>query len=178
MPIDNTYAIRFTGNGQPTTIENIRGVTNELSDATYIVRYDDFVIQNGVVAEIKVINNQVDSLKYDADGDGIPETVIPPSRIILNPQTEDLQAPQATVSWVKRNQTQRGTITATDNASGVNRIMYQGCIAGGCSGNFQIVNSSSVSFTLPGAFLNGVEVITEDNVGNRSNVIYFPRPQG
>lgn len=176
MPIDNTYAIRFTGNGQPTAIEDIRGVSNELSDATYIVRYEDFVIQNGVVAEIKIINNQVDSLKYDANGDGIPETIIPPSRIILNPQTEDLQAPQVVVRWAKRIQAQRGTITATDNASGVNRIMYRGCFSGVCDGNFQIVNSSLTSFLLPGAFLNGIEVIAEDNVGNRSNVIYFPRP--
>jgi hypothetical protein len=61
MPTQNTYTIRFTVSGQPSAIEDIRGVTNELSDATYIVRYNGFVIQNGVVAEIKIINNQVDN---------------------------------------------------------------------------------------------------------------------
>ena len=79
-PTNNSYTMRFTGNGQPTAIEDIRGVTNQLSDATLIVRYENFVIANGRVAELKIFNDQVDSLKYDADGDGTPETVIKPSK--------------------------------------------------------------------------------------------------
>ncbi|MGH9820975.1 MAG: hypothetical protein ACRD43_12485, partial [Pyrinomonadaceae bacterium] len=89
----------FTGNGDPVAIEDIRGASNELTDATYIVRYDDLLIDNGVVAEIKIVNDQVESLKYDSNGDGIPDTVVTPSRVITNPQAEDLQAPSATVNW-------------------------------------------------------------------------------
>ncbi|MCV6071296.1 hypothetical protein OFP26_37555, partial [Escherichia coli] len=83
----------FTGNGEPLGFENIRGASNEISDATYIVRYDDVLIEQGVVAELRIVNDQVESLKYDSNGDGTPDTVIPPSRIITDPQNADLQAP-------------------------------------------------------------------------------------
>ncbi len=79
-PTNGTYTMRFTGNGEPTAIEDIRGTTNELSDATLIVRYDSFLVENGVIAELKIVNDQVDSLKYDSNGDGTPDTVISPSR--------------------------------------------------------------------------------------------------
>lgn len=173
-PIDNTYTMRFTGNGQPAAIEDIRGVTNELSDATYIVRYNDFVIQNGVVAEIKIINNQVDSLKYDANGDGIPETVIPPSRVITNPPAADLEAPQSTVTWQKpRSYSRTVTINATDNASGVKRIYYK--VANWTS--FQTVDANTVLFSVSGIVNKTILVVTEDNAGNRSDVRSYLIPR-
>ncbi len=97
MPIDNSYSIRFIGNRQPFAIEDIRGMINEFSDASYIVRYDELIIPNGSIAEIKITSNQAESLITGADGNGIPETIALPSRIILNPQIEDLQAPRPSV---------------------------------------------------------------------------------
>ncbi|MCV4932564.1 hypothetical protein OFC23_29280, partial [Escherichia coli] len=58
--VDNTYTMRFTGNGEPLGFENIRGASNEISDATYIVRYDDVLIEQGVVAELRIVNDQVE----------------------------------------------------------------------------------------------------------------------
>ena len=91
----------------------------------FTIRYNFTLIENGKVTELKIVNDQVDCLKYDADGDGIPETVIPPTRIITNPQTEDLQPPTATVSWQFRSQNQRVLVEAADSGSGVKRIFYK-----------------------------------------------------
>jgi hypothetical protein len=157
-----------------TAIKDIRGVMNELSDAAYIVRYDNLVIQNGVVSEIKLVNNQVDSLKFDSNGDGIPDTIIPPSRTITNPQTEDLQSPQAALSWGKRRSfARRVTVNATDNSSGVKRIYYK---SNNWTG-FQSINGSLATFSVSGLSSKTIQVIAEDNAGNRSNVLTYNIPK-
>lgn len=169
-PINNTYIIRFTGSGQGAKIENIRGVTNRLTDASYMVRYDDLVIPNGAVTELKIINNQVDSLKYDSNGDGTPDTVIPPSRVITDPQNTDLQPPQISVSW----RGTRATVNLTDQGSGVRRMFVRLCISGDCSGTFSEIAQSTYS-VVGTSFTSGIEVVSEDNAGNRSNVILYPK---
>ena len=170
MPNNNSYNVRFTGNGQPTAIEDIRGTTNKFSDASYIVRYDDVVIGSGVVAEIKIVNDQVDSLKYDSNGDGIPDTVIPPSRVITDPLNADLEPPQISVSW----RADRATVNLTDQGSGVRRMFVRLCNSGECSGTFSEIAQSSYSVLGP-PFTSGIEVVSEDNAGNRSNVIFYPK---
>ena len=171
-PTNNTYTLRFTGNGQAMAIEDVRGKTNEPSDAVYVVRYNDLSIPNGRVAELKIVNGQIENLKYDADGDGLPDTIVPPSRVVNNPSSADLEPPLTSVTWGKIVQSQRVYITATDSGSGVKWMMYRGCFTGGCG----TVNGSSAGPVLPGAFLHGIEVVTEDNDGNRSAVVYYPRP--
>lgn len=168
--VDNTYTMRFTGNGEPLGFENIRGASNEISDATYIVRYDDVLIEQGVVAELRIVNDQVESLKYDSNGDGTPDTVIPPSRIITDPQNADLQAPDISVSW--RASSVR--IDLSDNDSGVRRMFVRRCVSGQCTEAFQEISLSSFSMQVS-PFTTGIEVVSEDNAGNRSDVTFFQR---
>lgn len=170
-PTNNTYTMRFTGNGQLTRIEDVRGTSNDLSAATYIVRYDDLVIPNGAVAELRIVNDQVDSLKYDSNNDGTPDLVIQPSRIITNPQTEDLQPPTVSVNWGLNLYTRSVTVTATDLGSGVKRIYYRlpyNTNFGYTDGNwarFKVIKQGSLGWRF--------DLVTEDNAGNRTDVVTY-----
>lgn len=173
-PVDDTYTMRFAGTGQSIAIEDIRGTTNRLSDASYIVRYDDVYLPKDRVAELKIVNNQVDSLKEDTNGDGVPDTVIPPSRVITNPSMEDLQPPEIVVSWFRPFNATQVTVNLSDTGSGVRRLIYR-FRYGSSAGQFQTLNQSEFFSTL-GLAETGIEIASEDNAGNRSDLVYYARP--
>ncbi|MBF2018518.1 MAG: hypothetical protein IGR93_00010 [Hydrococcus sp. C42_A2020_068] len=101
---------------------------------------------------------------------GTPETIIPPSRIITDPQNADLQAPDISVSW--RASSVR--IDLSDNDSGVRRMFVRRCVSGQCTEAFQEISLSSFSMQVS-PFTTGIEVVSEDNAGNRSDVTFFAR---
>ena len=171
-PTDNTYTMRFTGTGNPIAIEDIRGVNNEIKNAAYIVRYADLLIPSGRVAELKIAGAHIDSLKQDVDGDGTPETVIPPTRTITDPKNADMQPPTISVKWGPATKDRNVTVVATDRESGVKKIYYRA----GNEGNFQTTDSSSVTFTVHGGPAWSIQVVTEDNAGNRSDVRTYTTP--
>jgi hypothetical protein len=91
-----------------------------------------------------------------------------------NPQAEDLQAPQAALSWGKRRSfARRVTVNATDNSSGVKRIFYKSSNWTG----FQSINGSLATFSVSGLSAKTIQVIAEDNAGNRSNVLTYNIPK-
>lgn len=168
-PVHGSYVMRFTGTGSPIEIEDIRGVTNQLSDAAYIVRYADLAIQSGRIAELRIVDDRVDSLKQDVDGDGTPETVIPPGRMITDPKSADVKPPTITVNWGYPSPDRSVTITATDTGSGVKRMFYRASNAS----SFQEINSGSVTFTVQGGPSWSIQVVAEDNADNRSDVMTY-----
>lgn len=172
-PVNNTYTVRFTGSGEPIAIENIRGTTNQLPDATYIVYYDDVVIPAGAVSDFKIVNDQVDSLRYDSNGDGKPDTVIPPSRVVTSPQSADLQAPDISVDWFRPFNAYEVLVSLIDNNSGVRRLFYR---YGSGAGPWVVLNQSSYYNPQLAIAITGIEVVSEDNAGNRSGVRYYQRP--
>jgi len=107
----------------------------------------------------------VEGLKFDSDGDGVPETVIPPSRVSTRPQTDDFRPPTVSVFW---SRTHRAEVTAADNSSGVKRVFYRLRY----TSTFNVTNNSTFSIATP-TLNHAVEIVTEDNAGNRSDVMLF-----
>lgn len=140
------------------------------------MRYDDVLIENGVVAEVKIVNDQVDSLKVDSNGDGTPDTVIPPSRVITDPQNDDLTSPEITLMWNRPFNATSAAVVLSDLGSGPQRSFYRVCYSGQCSGSFQEVIYAGKYSVLFSPFASGIEVVSEDIAGNRSDVTFFNRP--
>ncbi|WP_212577592.1 hypothetical protein, partial [Vibrio parahaemolyticus] len=62
----------------------------------------------------------------------------------------------------------------SDNDSGVRRMFVRRCVSGQCTEAFQEISLSSFSMQVS-PFTTGIEVVSEDNAGNRSDVTFFQR---
>lgn len=96
--------------------------------------------------------------------------------MINSPQTEDLQAPQVTLTRVKPLLRSKVNINLTDTGSGVRRMFFRYCASSGCTGPFEVQNLSSFTINSFPPLVEGLEVASEDNAGNRSNVQFYARP--
>ncbi len=104
-------------------------------------------------------------MRYDSNGDGTYDTVVPAHVRVSGTAAQDVNAPNVSINFSRSGGSMRRvTINATDTESGVETIYYRI----GQTGNFQIYTAP---FVIPPAAGNTVEVFADDNVGNRSSPI-------
>ncbi len=176
LTTQRSHTIKFRTSSNPINVFEIglvRGIGND--SPSYAVRYLDLELPPNVECLLTVNAQGMEDVRYDSNGDGTYDVVVPAHVRVTGAAAQDVTAPVAAVTWGKRVQAQRVTVNVTDESSGVRRFFYRTVGTAG-PGEWREVVGNYLFTTLPGAFLTGIEIMTEDNVGNRSSVIFYPRP--
>lgn len=160
LPDDHQYTIKFRTGIDPVNAVNIdlvRGIGNAVP--SYAVRYLDQELPANVECLLTVTGQGMEDLRYDSNGDGTYDVVVPAHVRVSGAAAQDVTAPE--VTFAKDMATGLISVNAADSESGVGTIYYR--YAG--ENNFRI-------YTAP--FLpesNSLEAFADDNVGNRSSPV-------
>ena len=151
--------VKFQTTSEKIAIENLKGYDRE--NAVEAHKYLDLQLPVGITAWLKFSNNGLDSLRYDANGDGVFETTIQPTFHLTGTAANDRTPPNIDVSFATNNTVATVTVNATDNQTGINKIRY--LVQGEASDH---VYSSPFTIDLTQSKL--IYVSAEDNAGNRN----------
>lgn len=121
-PTDQTYTLTFRSKGEPMFLEVVKGVGN--AAPTEAVRYLDLNLPMGVTARLKMTPEGVEDLRYDSNGDGSFEKVIPPTATVAGPAALDVDPPVITFKQRRQGAKKLILIRATDKGTGVKAIHY------------------------------------------------------
>ncbi|MGD9627720.1 MAG: carboxypeptidase-like regulatory domain-containing protein [Pyrinomonadaceae bacterium] len=158
MPADEgAYTIKFRTGTDSIDIEILKGVGN--TSPNLAIRYIDLELPADVECLLTFDPQGVPDLRYDSNGDGTYDVVVPAHVRVSGAAAQDVTAPA--VGFAKDSATGLVSIDATDSESGVGTIYYR--YAGDAS--FQIYTAPFV----PTA--NSLEAFADDNVGNRSSPV-------
>lgn len=168
LPDDHQYTIKFRTGTDPINainIELVRGVGN--ASPNLAVRYLDQELPPNVECLLTVTAEGMEDLRYDSNGDGTYDTVVPAHVRVSGTAAQDVTAPAVSVSQAPRKFNNGPiTIDAVDSESGVKTIYYR--YAG--EPKFRKYNGPFAP-----SFAGGVtqlEAFADDNVGNRSSPIF------
>ncbi len=165
MPADEgEYTIKFRTGTDSLDIEILKGVGN--TSPNLAIRYIDLDLPPNVDCILTFNPQGVPDLRYDSNGDGTFDTVVPAHVRVSGTAAQDVTATAVTLSYSKRTggQGRLITIEAEDLQTGVGTTYYRV----GETGSYQIY-SGTFLLNLPVARV--VEVFADDNVGNRSSPI-------
>lgn len=165
MPADEgEYTIKFRTGADSIDIELVKGIGNRSPNLA--IRYIDLRLPANVECLLTLNPQGMEDLRYDADGDGIFETVVPAHVRVTGTAAQDVTAPQVSIT---ASGIMRGNVTvsvaAADSQSGVKTIYYRIVEQ---STNFQIYTAP---FTTPSGTKKTIEAFADDNVGNRSSPV-------
>lgn len=128
------------------------------------VRFRDVALLPNALAELTLQDGNLMSLKYDADNDGLVETLVTPTHELKGAQAGDLRPPKVKFSSRPHGASRVVTISAKDKGTGVARVVYS--LDGR---HFQI-------YTKPFSVSPSVNVIyafADDVAGNRTHPLRF-----
>ncbi len=151
--------VKFRASTDKIAIENIKGFGR--GNATGATKYLDLQLPVGTNAWLKFTSNGLESLRYDADNDGVFETLVQPTFQLTGAAANDKTPPNIGVSFTVNNNTATVTINSTDSETGINQIRY-------------IVNGETSDHIYNTPFTIGLNqskllyVSAEDNAGNRN----------
>ena len=114
------YTVTFTTGAFPLGLE-LRFGTGETTDRA--IRYRELDVPQDRVTALHFTAAGFEAMRYDSDGDGLVDTVVPPTVDVSGPAAQDTEAP--TISWqttATGNQAEI-TLSATDEA-GVAGLYY------------------------------------------------------
>jgi pimeloyl-ACP methyl ester carboxylesterase len=166
MPADKTYILTFRVGNNPVSIDIRKGVDN--INPSLSIRYRDLVLPTGATALIKLAPGGVDSLRFDANGDGIFEGSVTPTVSLSGSAAADTTPPAVSVSGTPQQTSVIVTITAQDNESAVKAIYYSLDRA-----HYQryttpiLVNPTQASI---------IYAFADDNAANRSAMVTYTVP--
>lgn len=169
MPAEEgEYTIKFRTGSDSIDIEILKGVGNASPNAA--IRYIDLDLPANVECILTFNPQGVPDLRYDSNGDGTYDTVVPAHVRVSGTAAQDVNAPNVSINFSRSGDSSRQvTINATDTESGVKTIYYRI----GETGNFQIYTAP---FVIPPTAGDTVEAFADDNVGNRSSPIRKTAP--
>ena len=163
VSVTENYSVTFNSTGQPIAIKVIKGVDNVTP--TDVIRYQDLVLPAGVAAQLKVMTQGVQNLRYDADGNGTFETEVTPTIVVSDAGASDVTAPTISFSEMMQTSISQVTITAVDTGSGVRAVCYS---TNGT--NFQPYTGP---VSLDPAQTPILYAFATDNIYNRSGLLIF-----
>jgi len=110
-------------------IDILTGPSNEAKSIYRVVpeqaiRYLSLHLPKGKMVRLRFGPEGFEDLRYDADDDGVFETVVEPTINVTGTQARDLTPPQINVDFTVQNNIATVTINATDNETGIRRIRY------------------------------------------------------
>lgn len=163
MTTTREYTIKFRTGADILDIELVRGIGNE--SPSYAVRYVDLELPANVDCLLTINSQGMEDLRYDSDGNGTYDTVVPAHVRVTGTAAQDTTAPVVTIDQIVVGNQRRVTVTATDTESGVGTIYYRRV-------GEPVFQEYTEPFFIPSAEVNRVvEAFADDNVGNRSSPI-------
>ncbi|MFN2579140.1 MAG: Ig-like domain-containing protein [Pyrinomonadaceae bacterium] len=158
-PVDQTYTLTFQSSGDPMSVEALTGLSNETP--ALAIRYLDLNVPRGTTVMLRMTAEGVEYLRYDADEDGIFESVVVPTASAIGNSALDLEGPTLT-STEEAHGTDRVVTLAVDDISGVRNVRYS-------------LDGFRFQPYLAPVHINSCESRTlyafaDDEVGNRSNL--------
>jgi triacylglycerol esterase/lipase EstA (alpha/beta hydrolase family) len=151
--------IKFQTSTDKIAIVNVKGFGRE--NAVEVVKYLDLQLPLGVSTWLKFTANGLESLRYDADGDGVFETEVQPTFHSTGASAKDRTPPNMDITFAANNNVATVTVNPTDTETGVNQIRY-------------IVNDEISDHVYASPFTVNLTqskllyVSAEDNAGNRN----------
>ncbi|MBM4093737.1 MAG: alpha/beta fold hydrolase, partial [Planctomycetes bacterium] len=121
MAVSGTYTITFRTIGEPLFLELTEGAQ---VTATQAIRYRDVALPAGITATLTIAGEVAAPLRYDADGDGVFESVVTPTAALTGDAANDLTPPEVTITGAVETDTIAVTIAAVDSGTGVSRTVY------------------------------------------------------
>lgn len=165
---EGEYTIKFRTGTDSIDIEVLKGVGN--SSPNLAIRYIDLDLPPDVECLLTFNPAGVPDLRYDSDGDGKFDVVVPSHVRVTETAAQDVTAPIVSIDIsTGLGGTKAATINVVDTQSGVGTIYYRLKEFG----SYQIYTES---FTL-GSAVTSVEAFADDNVGNRSSPIRVVVPK-
>jgi len=161
------YTVTFGTLNRPLAVELNTGTDVSV---TQIIRYLDLTLPLSVTAMLHLTPGSVESLKYDADGNGSFESVLTPTVNVSGTVALDTLPPTVAFSATGMGATRQVTLTAQDAGSGVQRLLYS---LDGTS--FQ---PYTASLLLDPAQTPYVYAFADDNLGNRSSRMQYAVQSG
>ncbi len=167
MPISRQYTLKFHTETDTVDINFVKGIGN--ASLNYAVRYTDLQLPSNVECLLTINSQGMEDLRYDSNGDGNFDTVVPAHVRVSGTAAQDVTAPSVKISYselVGDNRTV--TINVADSQSGIRTIYYRL----GTTGNFQVYTAPfPIQFAPDRAAPIIVEAFADDNAGNRSSPI-------
>ncbi len=160
-PAVDSYSIAFYGNGLPIRIQILKG--SDSQSATKFNHYIDLNIPSGSIGEIKLSQFDDPIVKYDSNGDGLPETDIIPTISINGNNAKDQEPPVLDYDLQTQGSGKLVTLSATDNHSGLRKIYY----------SFDGVQFFEYTNPIPIKFGQNLYAFAEDNNRNRTGITQF-----
>src|SRR5258708_1454094 len=114
----------------------------------------------GATAMLKLTPDGVETLRYDADGDGVFESSVTPVVSLSGAAAADVTPPAISISGEPQQTRVRITINAQDTESGVKSVYY--------SLDRTHYQAYVEPFVVDPAQINTVYVFADDNAANRS----------
>jgi hypothetical protein len=122
MPTDKAYTITFRVGSDPLNVEILKGLDNRTP--TQAVRYRDAVIPAGATAMLRITPEGIETLRYDADGNGTFESSVTPTVSLIGAAAADVTPPSVRVSGIPQPSNVLVTIAAQDGESSVKAVYY------------------------------------------------------
>lgn len=152
------FTITFRTGTEPIFVELLEGDGKEAPSLA--IRYRDLNLPPGVTVQLKINETGgVGDLRYDADGDGTFETVIPPTASLNGQPALDVDPPTVSITGTYQQGAVLVAVTANDSGSGVKSLRY--------SLDGAHYQSYSGPFTVNFAQSQAVFAYADDNAGNR-----------
>jgi Lecithin:cholesterol acyltransferase len=160
FPTTKSYFAKFQALNTPFSLDIVRGISNKTPNSA--VRYKDVSLPQGTSVQLKVTALNEVLLKYDSNGDGDFDTVIPPTAIATGTSASDTTPPKVNIQTTMLGTQATISITANDAETGVKQIMY--------SINGQGFNIYTSPITLNTLAPTTVLAVADNNVGIRSGI--------
>jgi pimeloyl-ACP methyl ester carboxylesterase len=160
FPITKTYFAKFQTLNTPFSLDIVKGISNKTPNSA--VRYKDVSLPQGTAVQLKVTALNEVVLKYDSNGDGEYDTIIPPTATASGTSANDTTPPKVNIATTMFGTQATVSITANDAETGIKQIMY--------SINGQGFNIYTSPFTLNVSSPTTVLAVADNNVGIRSGV--------
>ena len=163
-----TYTMKFQVGTLPLALEIIKGIGN--TNPMTATRYKDLSLPAGVMAQLVITPQGPQNLRYDADGDGVFETVVAPTVNLTGAAARDVTAPIITANATIQGAQTQVALTAADAATGVKMLLY--------STDGATFRPYTAPLTLDPAQTPTLYAFADDNAANRSSVFIYKIPLG
>ena len=163
IPTTGAYTVTFASGVEPMFIELVR--EGDLPP-DYAVRWQQQSLPPNATVQLLISPSGVQELTYDNNGDGAPETVLPPTIELTGPEAQDTQPPTVDAHITIGAGGVEVELTAIDNESGVGTIFY--------SLNGTEFQPYSAPFVVSPLQTDAIYAFADDNAANRSGLFSFP----
>ncbi|HEX6190380.1 MAG TPA: alpha/beta fold hydrolase [Pyrinomonadaceae bacterium] len=160
MALDQSYTVTFQSTGRPISLD-LQMNKGGPETSTLSVRYLDLNPPAGTSFIISFTHEGITDLRSDLNGDGLFETVVPPTASATGAEAQDAEAPVISFTQTSTSGNRFITINAADNFSGVKIVRYS------LDGVTYRTYSGTIAIDCQ---IRSVYAIADDNVGNRSGV--------